>query len=87
MCTPGLLPTLSRLSTLTCTHRTHASSVGGSRDGDDWRSASHAAYPPDLNMLIANAVASRIKMVIVDSSPPPPSAPPGVANETHQRPD
>eukprot|EP00965_Chrysotila_dentata_P151400 5004080-Pleurochrysis_carterae.AAC.1 len=31
MCTPGLQPVLSRLSTLTCTHRTHTSNVGGTR--------------------------------------------------------
>eukprot|EP00965_Chrysotila_dentata_P030776 1025283-Pleurochrysis_carterae.AAC.1 len=72
MCTPGLQPALSRLSTLTCTHRTHASNVGGARDENGWKSASHAAYPPDLNMLITNAVASRITLDVpnVSSSPP-----------------
>eukprot|EP00965_Chrysotila_dentata_P150629 4975984-Pleurochrysis_carterae.AAC.1 len=38
-------------------------------------------------MLIANAVASRITMVVADSSTPPPSAPLGDANHTHRRRD
>eukprot|EP00965_Chrysotila_dentata_P136364 4509643-Pleurochrysis_carterae.AAC.2 len=32
LCTPGLQPALGRLASLTCTHRTHASLVGGSHD-------------------------------------------------------
>eukprot|EP00965_Chrysotila_dentata_P036773 1223805-Pleurochrysis_carterae.AAC.1 len=61
LCTLGLQPALSpRLATLTYTHRTHAAHVGGTRDGDSWRSSTHSAYPPDLNMLIARAVASRV---------------------------
>eukprot|EP00965_Chrysotila_dentata_P171072 5645273-Pleurochrysis_carterae.AAC.2 len=87
MCTPGLLPALSRLSTLTCTHRTHASNVGGAHDDNGWKSASHAAYPPDLNMLIANAVACRITMVVTDASLPPQSTSPGDVSDTHQRPN
>eukprot|EP00965_Chrysotila_dentata_P175118 5780416-Pleurochrysis_carterae.AAC.1 len=62
MCTPGLQPALGRLATLTCTHRTHVSLVGGSHDQHGWHSASHAAYPPDLNLAIAQAVASRISL-------------------------
>eukprot|EP00965_Chrysotila_dentata_P104410 3447803-Pleurochrysis_carterae.AAC.1 len=72
MCTPGLQPALSRLSTLTCTHRTHTSNVSGARDEKGWKSASHAAYPPDLNLLIANAVAARVTLDMrsIPSSPP-----------------
>eukprot|EP00965_Chrysotila_dentata_P128180 4237774-Pleurochrysis_carterae.AAC.1 len=74
MCTPGLQPALERLASLTCTHRTHDDNVGGSLDGDNWRSASHSAYPPDLNMLIAKAVASRISLTAAkrqtQTSPP-----------------
>eukprot|EP00965_Chrysotila_dentata_P212890 6187308-Pleurochrysis_carterae.AAC.3 len=62
MCTPGLQSALSRLAALTCTHRTHTSNVGGVRDKHGWQSASHSAYPPDLNMSISNAVASRISL-------------------------
>eukprot|EP00965_Chrysotila_dentata_P173495 5727764-Pleurochrysis_carterae.AAC.1 len=50
LCTPGLQPVLGRLASLTCTHRTHATLVGGSRGETSWTSAAHAAYPPDLNM-------------------------------------
>eukprot|EP00965_Chrysotila_dentata_P064087 2121836-Pleurochrysis_carterae.AAC.1 len=87
MCTPGLLPALSRLFTLTCTHRTHISNVGGSRDDTGWKSASHAAYPPDLNMLIAKAVASRITMVIADSSLPPQFSSPSDEGDSQLRPN
>eukprot|EP00965_Chrysotila_dentata_P150628 4975983-Pleurochrysis_carterae.AAC.1 len=38
-------------------------------------------------MLIANAVASRITMVVADSSSPPQSAPPCDVSGTHQRPN
>eukprot|EP00965_Chrysotila_dentata_P082045 2707666-Pleurochrysis_carterae.AAC.1 len=62
LCTPGLEPALARLSSLTCTHRTHTSLVGGTRGDHGWNSASHAAYPPDLNMIIANALAGRIAL-------------------------
>eukprot|EP00965_Chrysotila_dentata_P030523 1016077-Pleurochrysis_carterae.AAC.1 len=78
MCTPGLQFALERLASLTCTHRTHDDNVGGSLDGDNWRSASHSAYPPDLNMIIANAVASRISLTTAkqrtQASPPIPAA-------------
>eukprot|EP00965_Chrysotila_dentata_P099356 3284681-Pleurochrysis_carterae.AAC.1 len=72
MCTPGLQPALSKLSTLPCTHRTHANNVGGKRDANGWQSAYHSAYPPDLNMLIANAVASRIALGASKVQPSPP---------------
>eukprot|EP00965_Chrysotila_dentata_P040311 1337726-Pleurochrysis_carterae.AAC.1 len=70
MCTPGLQPALARLASLTCTHRSHDENVGRTLDGNGWRSASHSAYPPDLNMLIANAVASRITLT-ADKHPTP----------------
>eukprot|EP00965_Chrysotila_dentata_P182593 6029081-Pleurochrysis_carterae.AAC.1 len=38
-------------------------------------------------MLIANAVASRITMVVADSSSPPQSATPSDAGAIHQRPN
>eukprot|EP00965_Chrysotila_dentata_P143191 4730987-Pleurochrysis_carterae.AAC.2 len=61
MCTPGgLQPPLERLATLTCTHRTHEAHVGGKRSPHGWPSASHSAYPPNLNMIIANATAARV---------------------------
>eukprot|EP00965_Chrysotila_dentata_P067900 2246365-Pleurochrysis_carterae.AAC.1 len=55
LCTPGLQPALA---TLTCSHRSHTSLVGGTRTQDGWKSATHAAYPPDLNMIISNAIAA-----------------------------
>eukprot|EP00965_Chrysotila_dentata_P129297 4273843-Pleurochrysis_carterae.AAC.1 len=49
VCTPGLQPSLACLGELTCSHSSHDQLVGGNRDVDGWSSASHAAYPPDLN--------------------------------------
>eukprot|EP00965_Chrysotila_dentata_P006221 202954-Pleurochrysis_carterae.AAC.1 len=62
LCTPGLQPVLGRLASLTCTHRSHVALVGGSCGENGWNSASHAAYPPDLNMIIAKAIAGRITL-------------------------
>eukprot|EP00965_Chrysotila_dentata_P030290 1008110-Pleurochrysis_carterae.AAC.1 len=56
LCTPGLQPSLASLATLTCVHKTHEQQVGGHLEADRWSSSSHAAYPPDLNLLIAKAI-------------------------------
>eukprot|EP00965_Chrysotila_dentata_P183357 6054697-Pleurochrysis_carterae.AAC.4 len=82
--TPGLQLVLSRLATLACTHRTHTSNVGGVRGNRGWLSASHSAYPPDLNMIIANAIASRITLTSGAPKPaqPTPSPPAPVAAHT-----
>eukprot|EP00965_Chrysotila_dentata_P217970 6190330-Pleurochrysis_carterae.AAC.1 len=68
LCTPGLQPALGRLGALTCVHRTHASLVGGTHGQHGWHSATHAAYPPDLNLVIAQAVASRVSLASVPTA-------------------
>eukprot|EP00965_Chrysotila_dentata_P205517 6183000-Pleurochrysis_carterae.AAC.2 len=78
LCTPGLQPELGRLASLTCTHRTHSTLVGGSRGQYEWHPATHAAYPPDLNMVVANAVAGRVALnsITPTSTKLPASSPP-----------
>jgi hypothetical protein len=54
MYSPGLAPLLDSLDRLRCTHKTHASQVGGVRsDNGSWDSAGAAAYPADFNLLLA----------------------------------
>eukprot|EP00965_Chrysotila_dentata_P061059 2022774-Pleurochrysis_carterae.AAC.1 len=57
-CTPGLQPSLACLANLTCSHTSHEQQVGGGRESSGWSSASHAGYPPDLNLLIAKSIAA-----------------------------
>ena len=48
---------LSSLSALRCTHESHPEQVGGQqRPGGKWTSSSFAAYPPDLNLLLAKVI-------------------------------
>eukprot|EP00965_Chrysotila_dentata_P103723 3423595-Pleurochrysis_carterae.AAC.1 len=57
--TPGLSPKLNHLAKLRCTHAYHIRPCGGHKDAaGTWTSQFAAAYPPDLNFIIARAVAS-----------------------------
>eukprot|EP00965_Chrysotila_dentata_P148369 4898409-Pleurochrysis_carterae.AAC.1 len=58
LATPGISPSLVSLSNLTCQHTTHPTQAGGSKCDDTWTSRSTAAYPPDLNFLLARVIAS-----------------------------
>eukprot|EP00965_Chrysotila_dentata_P158018 5220759-Pleurochrysis_carterae.AAC.1 len=55
---PGISPMLRSLSDLCCEHHSHASIAGGRKHSDQWSSAASAAYPPDLNFLLAKVLAS-----------------------------
>eukprot|EP00965_Chrysotila_dentata_P099533 3290540-Pleurochrysis_carterae.AAC.1 len=59
LCTPGLHAGLRGLALLPCTHKTHERHVGGSNGPDGWSSSKHAAFPADLNYMIAKAVVAR----------------------------
>eukprot|EP00965_Chrysotila_dentata_P258451 6213222-Pleurochrysis_carterae.AAC.3 len=69
ICTPGLQLSLACLADLTCSHSSHERQVGGNRDADGWSSASHAAYPPDLNLLIAKSIAAHTTHVPPRTTP------------------
>eukprot|EP00965_Chrysotila_dentata_P164989 5447662-Pleurochrysis_carterae.AAC.1 len=57
--TPGLAPKLAHLSSLRCTHASHALQCESRRSADGgWLSYHAAAYQPDLNYHIAKAIAS-----------------------------
>ena len=57
--TTGLAPGLDDLDRLECTHSDHKERAGGSKDSDDtWNSAAAAAYPAELNLTIAYAIAN-----------------------------
>eukprot|EP00965_Chrysotila_dentata_P117295 3876952-Pleurochrysis_carterae.AAC.1 len=57
--TPGLSPKLAHLAELRCTHAYHIRQCGGHKDATGaWTSHFAAAYPPDLNFVIARAIAS-----------------------------
>ena len=56
------------LRKLECTHESHDETAGGVRDKDGkWSSAAAAAYPPNLNLYLAKAVAGIRGSTISDS--------------------
>eukprot|EP00965_Chrysotila_dentata_P092638 3057056-Pleurochrysis_carterae.AAC.2 len=55
--TPGLAPNLRSLADLRCEHQSHISIAGGQKIASGWSSAHTAAYPPDLNFLLARVFA------------------------------
>eukprot|EP00965_Chrysotila_dentata_P066079 2187770-Pleurochrysis_carterae.AAC.1 len=94
LCTPGLQPSLASLAVLTCVHKTHEQRVGGHQEASGWSSSSHAAYPPDLNLLIAKAITVRSVSVPPATSrpsslpqPTPPTANDSAPPTTHPFPD
>eukprot|EP00965_Chrysotila_dentata_P017666 587241-Pleurochrysis_carterae.AAC.1 len=57
--TPGIAPKLAHLESLRCTHMSHSARCGGTKTPDgSWVSQQTAAYPPDLNLIIARAIAA-----------------------------
>eukprot|EP00965_Chrysotila_dentata_P170026 5612496-Pleurochrysis_carterae.AAC.1 len=59
MVTPGIAPKLAHLESLRCTHLTHHIRCGGAKAPDgSWVSRQTAAYPPDLKLIIARAIAA-----------------------------
>jgi hypothetical protein len=65
MYSPGLSTQLDSLSNILCTHSSHSQIAGGRKTTDGWNSKPSAAYPPDLCLMLANALAS-----LGDPSPP-----------------
>ena len=62
MYTPRLASGLQDLDLLQCTHGgKHKGSAGGIKDQGVWNSASAAAYPAELNLLIAQAFAQLVE--------------------------
>ena len=55
---PGLLPALRPLASLACKHTQHRATAGGGRVDGNFTSPRSAAYPPDLNYLLARILAS-----------------------------
>ena len=55
---PGLLPSLRPLRSLTCTHSQHRAIAGGDRHNGKFSSSRSAAYPADLNFLFAKVLAT-----------------------------
>ena len=55
MYTLGFAPFLSVLHELRCTHVKHEKLAGGSKSNGAWESAGYAAYPAEMNMLLATA--------------------------------
>eukprot|EP00965_Chrysotila_dentata_P114664 3790078-Pleurochrysis_carterae.AAC.1 len=59
---------------MTCSHTSHKQQVGGNCESNGWSSASHAAYPPDLNLLIAKSIAAHTSSVHSLNTAPQPDA-------------
>eukprot|EP00965_Chrysotila_dentata_P131277 4339865-Pleurochrysis_carterae.AAC.1 len=49
---------LRSLADLCCEHHSHAAIAGGRKHSDQWSSVASAAYPPDLNFLLAKVLAA-----------------------------
>ena len=87
MCTPALGFMLSDLELLKCTHESHERRAGGFWKSDGtWNSKRAAAYPAQLNIILARAMA-RLAAPLhtrTQSSLPhtPPSTPPPMATPT-----
>ena len=83
MMTASLLPLLSHLDRLRCTHSRgeHEARAGGEKDGEEWNSREHAAFPPALNFLLAETAAALVRQQGATDTPrqrvsqPTPSSP------------
>ena len=80
-CSPAYAAQLRGLNKLKCNHKAHKQ-VGGDRMGNEWTSALSAAYPADLNLLLAQCSATLVAKPV----PPTPLAEPmTVAQERPKR--
>ena len=77
MYTAGLDAWLDSLHERTCEHSHHAKLAGGNKNEGSWNSNATAAYPPDLNLFFAQAMADYVRQRQPDTSLAPP--PSGVA--------
>jgi hypothetical protein len=66
----GLAPMLRPFDRFRCTHSNHPGAAGGERINGTWKSAESAAYPAELNMLLAQAVTA----LVTSTTAPPPEA-------------
>ena len=82
MYTPGFDTSLSPINGLRCNHPpgSHRASAGGLRnDNGTWNSRESAAFPADLNLHVAQSIAS---LVTDTPAPPPPIDSPPLALDT-----
>lgn len=70
LCSSAFAAQLRSLTNLRCTHASHKQ-VGGQRRGDAFTSGDSAAYPADLNLLLAQCCATMVSRI----ETPPPIAP------------
>ena len=77
LASPRLSALLRPLGKLRCTHSKHEDQVGGKQVDGAWTSASFAAYPPDMNHLLARVFASLVLPVgeLVQSDREPTTVP------------
>ena len=68
MYTAGLDAWLDSLRERTCEHSHHAKLAGGDKRPDGWNSNKTAAYPPDLNLFFAQAMANYVRQRQADLS-------------------
>ena len=61
MYTPGMSAWLDPLRERRCTHSSHPEVAGGKKTNGTWNSTEAAAYPPDFNSYVAQAVASLVR--------------------------
>ena len=67
----GLSAALRPFADLVCTHSSHAGAAGGSKRTDgSWSSAETAAYPTELNLLLAQALCSLTTVPAALDAPP-----------------
>ena len=77
--TAGFDPWLDALRDRQCEHSSHAKLAGGEKTMTGWNSNEAAAYPPDFNSYLAQAVAAMVKQrSIANTAPPPTNAGPDV---------
>ncbi len=77
MCTPALCFILSDLELLECTHESHEQRAVGVRESDGtWNSKRAAAYPAQLNIILAQAMARLAAPTHTHHQPSPSQLPP-----------
>ena len=68
----ALSPSLAPIDRLRCLHREHRLAAGGAKQADGaWSPWASAAYPADMNLLLARSVATPMR---TDATTAPPAA-------------